>query len=433
MPKPGVLIVQRFFMAGSIALLVAFGVRFVFYGADAPDLEPVLTPAQEQALEDHMADVVAADRQQGPQRFVLKVVDPQGRPVAGVPVRGVEYRDKPGNPMTHLRAGQGFTGAVDHHLVTDRNGVAAHTAEGYRFFQLWLDFPKLGGRYIVRHRSTPHLDTPAVSAEAALEAQWIERGQSDKIRRTATVTVLPTTGPDKLVKLDRFQVTLVEAENFRPVTVRAGEFVRYHRRPLAYDPAEPPLDLIVRGSRVAGTVVPVLPPAEREAGMHNGIPVEEYGDACPWWIELEGCHGIGLIDASAEPWPYTAPEDGWRRRLRFGSAEGFPSEQAVVIYVRRPGQTVRYGVFEGIVGLRRAVQNDLDHGTRRDELFLRGTWWMNPMGSRNLERPGHRDQERFWEPQPFTFTDFVIRNDLLNTWAAEPPEGQIELLDDPQP
>jgi len=432
MPKPGVLIMQRFFTVGSIALLVAFGARFV-YGADAPDPEPVLTPAQEQALEDHMADVVAADRQQGPQRFVLKVVDPQGRPVAGVPVRARELRDKPGNPMTHLRAGQGFTGVVYHEVMTDRNGLVTHTAEGYSFFQLWLDFPKLKGQFIVRHAFTPQRNTPAVSAEAALEAQWIERGQSDKIRRTATVTVLPTTGPDKLVKLDYFGTKLLEQEQFRPVTIVLGAFDSPNRRPRAYDPAEPPLDLIVRGSRVAGTVVPVLPPAERGAGLQRGDPAEVYGDACPWWIELEGCHGIGLIDASAEPWPYTAPEDGWRRRLRFGSAEGFPSEQAVVIYVRRPGQTVRYGVFEGVVGLRRAVQNDLDHGTRRDELFLRGTLWINPTGSRNLERPGHRDQGRFWEPAPFTFVSSRDQDQLLATWAAEPPEGQIELLDEPQP
>ena len=168
------------------------------------------------------------------------------------------------------------------------------------------------------------------------------------------------------------------------------------------------------------------------------------------WLELE-CRRGGLRIAN-EPYPYLAPLDGYSRKLRFELIVSNTTGGQIsgLVWIRRTGTPVRYGIMHININFNRGNRGDENSDCMIPFINL----WINPSGSRNLERPGpgqfnpHSTPDgsrvMLWRPQPLRlrpdnnlegefsdpYTD--ITQSYGPQWFAEPRQaGAIRLLDDP--
>lgn len=416
-------------------------------GAEIAEAE--LTPAQQQRMATRVEAMVQGSVMRQPQTFTIRVTDTAGRPIAGVPAVAVVARAD-ADPVASLRQRKGIFNSNEQALLSDGQGWITLQADKYVYAQLYLDLRSIGSRWIVPWR----LDDPRYPISDAVEDMgWIAQGKSGDLRRTATVTLSPSTKPETLLKIN-WRPGVRQLDGLRSVMVTLGDHGKSHGTRVsghrAFDPAAAPRDLVLRGWRAEGKrrARPWLGRSEGVRGtetfrFHQAPKEERSAEATPWWIEVTGMRGVGFVDASTDAWAYHAPEDGWRLRLRFGSEDGSRTEIPVRFWIRRPGVPVRYALFDGVVRLvRPEIPNpefapDPQPGhpqyPEQDEIGLFGTLWINPTGSRNLERPGTNSQEDYWLPKPDACQNLNRHEPMLSAWAAEPPEGLVPLIDDLPP
>lgn len=387
-----------------------------------------------------------------PTVFALQIQDPSGRPLSGVPVR-FDVGGVVGRPSALMQTGKGFLGNEIVSIRSDATGTAKKTVDQYIYVNTSLDFEAISSRYIVPYLSTAEYP----GGDGGQDRAWIAMGQQDKLHHSGRITILPTVGPEPLVKVAHWRVGVRQADAWRPVVAALAERGKLMGSDIPIHPpripGQEPTGLVLRGWRSEGKrrARPWLPieldPETRQATAAS--QAARAAEACPWWLELTGVRGFGVVDASAEEWPFHAPEAGWHERLRFGSEDGSVTKVRARFWLRRPGTPVRYAFFDGEARLIRRDETNPNWGppktagvdpeqwrgaqppdSERDEIGLFGTLWINPSGSRNLERPLHFEQERYWRPAPQVLNGYKEWDQLLATWASESPEGYIKLQDD---
>lgn len=442
----------------ALALLVGFPSILLLAGCrSAEQEEPELTPAHRARMERGVDAMVASSVMQVPTTFRLTVLDPDRKPLSGVPVR-FTVGGVTGRPSAVLQTGKGFFGSETYHVLTDASGLATKSVDRYVYVNVSLDLQAIGGRFVVPQENSA--DSTYPGGDGGQDRAWIAMGQQDKLHHSGTVTILPTVGPQALVKVASWRPGVRQVDAWCPVVAALAERGKLRGSDIAiYPPCVPgqePIGLVVRGWRAEGKrrARPWLPieldPETRQATAAS--QAARAAEACPWWLELTGVRGFGVVDASAEEWPFHAPEAGWHERLRFGSEDGSVTKVRARFWLRRPGTPVRYAFFDGEARLMRRDETNPNWGPpksqgvdpvqwrgakppdpERDEIGLFGTLWINPSGSRNLERPLHFEQERYWRPAPQVLNGYKDWDQLLATWASESPEGYIKLQDDLPP
>ena len=382
----------------------------------------------------------------------MQVVDQFGKPIEGIVVRKAIYGWKP-NPLEVMRVNSTPFTSEREIGKTDAQGIVSLTSPPrWSNMDLMIHVGDLDQRVIfarnsgVVDRMSEHLRIDSGDIRA-----WEEKREfSTKPVYSKQVVIYRTSGPEQLLLDPDFLGTLVKVQADRSYPAIAADFIRRGAEMTprilrtAADVAAADEDMIMRFGEV---------PDPQAIRMGTDAEGTFSSKESPYtiWLEFE-CRRGGLRLAD-EPYPYVAPFDGYARTIRFQCTVGGAGKQNLsgMIWVRRNGTPVRYGLMDFRISHRRGQRGKED----QDDVFPFINLWFNPSGSRNLERPGpgqfdtHTtlpsvDRVMLWRPQPlllrhstriaaeFTDPDTDHSPRFGPAWFAEPRDaGAIPLVDEP--
>ncbi len=428
-----------------IALYLALGSTILF---SAEKIDPDLpNPQQEKALSQYL-EAVASTGVKGTS-IALQVVDQLGKPIDHILVQSSISAWK-SNPLGTIRFNSPAFTSEQGSGSTNINGIFSVTSpERWFNMSLFVNPDYLDQRVIYKRDNQDSNFTPDILTVTSGDIDSFKKGTySVKPVYSKKITVYRTTGPEQLLLDTRFLCHTSQVQPDRTYPAIAADFIRRG------SVAEPRLlrtltdidaadeDMILRFGEVAD------PKAIR--GGVNSTGGWDPGTPYKIWLELE-CRRGGLRIAD-EPYPYLAPLDGYSRKLRFElTANDITGGQiSGLVWIRRTGTPVRYGILQFSIHHNREPRGE----EKDDEIIPTTKLWLNPSGSRNLERPGpgqfdphftsNGKSVMLWRPQPMLlrpdnnlerefsepYTD--ITQSYGPQWFAEPRQaGAIRLLDDP--
>ena len=341
--------------------------------------------------------------------FTIKVIDQDGRPVAGIRINGYSKKYL----RVILPTGKMFD-SEDIDAVTDQQGVARTKPLEGGAFHLTLNENKLPEKYDGRDSvdfvgANPDLTGRADKTDRSRLVPGIDWifyihrfiGPKPLVKYSSSTNVLPTDATEfpwavihPIYSFDRWAKS-----KEREVEPFADFRIRFWRNPQAPWTTEDPNTITMMNGK--------------ESRLVNALE--------PWWVELEVVRGgLQLVDPPAAPpeLTTTAPAAGYADHVVFAS-DGSESmeEQARQRWYwwRRSGNPTRYA----LVAFKLKWVQDYDDPFRVD-VKMSATMFINPApDDRLIERPISRN--------PTWITD--LKDDLANQWIAEPagdPDPTIE-------
>jgi hypothetical protein len=343
------------------------------------------TPQQEAELSAYLQSI--ADSGIPNTTIAIRVVDQLGKPIDKIPTRSdmAAWRDDPLGFMKLSKAPFTLSRTFG---MTDVNGFDKITApKKWYDMGLWIHPSDLDSRTIAPYKgmnaSGRGLDILTISASDFLEPE------NDQMHRPKPVltrqhVLYRTTGPEQLW--------------LNPNVFKRG---RIRVQPDGSYPAVG-VNLIPRSDdeyeRELKTAAEILS-AEEELLLRVGVEsgpdrIRQGKDAQGNWDQTETNYHVwaelscnrGGLRLSDEKFPYTAPENGYARKITWRALHGkkLPSRLSCGLWIRRHGTPVRYGFME----LRFHFLSGNRGDEKSDKVLAECMLWINPSGSRNLERPG---------------------------------------------
>jgi len=360
--------------------------------------------------------------------FAIRVVDQNSRPLSQVPV-WIDCEVLKASPVDALLSGQGPSELKRSTVLTDARGVVTFNPKKYRSLIMGVVGREVKLPFIIpAHGNDPNADLfQGLSSSADSEAD-IRAGRQAPRPNHYTAVVYRVEGPPQALWWSARKVVALQdqqekpAQGFAPVPVIFFECYESFPRKVGYD-WQRPLTPVLRQQRSAD----VLPRAHLL--VHGGLlPSAMTGKAkvigdegqekTPWWFDVESRGADVQVVPADERFPLVAPETGYRQSIRWE----VPAQQGTVrqwLWIRLHGTPIRYGCWE-----MRAVREDFCRGPEMDaaaqarwktrrglgpqdpgpvpfvgqaSITLAGPVYLNPTGSRKVERFLNSSQSQEWE------------------------------------
>jgi len=344
------------------------------------------------------AEFAAMAAEQPAGTFMIKVVDQYGAAVPKVPV-WIDCETISTSALTKVLGGHSASELYRATILTDARGIAIYKTTAYRSLYMGVVGRELPLPFIAPLNpddATEHFQGIKTSADSERD---IKAGRQAARPHHVTAVVYKIEGQaPTLWSHERMVVELQDraTTGFRPVPLvifpcekafplrdqggpkTPAEWSESRR--LREEDALPWAHALVQGG--------VLPSAV------TGKPVYlnewKYGST-PWWLEIQARGADFQLVAGNDRLPLVAPEVGYRSSIRWE----VPAQRDDVrqwLWVRIHSNPIRYGCWQ----MRAMRDSEHPSGKRPAKITLEGPVYVNPTGSRHLERFLILSQRPFW-------------------------------------
>ena len=413
------------------AICAVIATAWVALAAESTTAAYVPSPAQVAQWDAEFA-ALAASQTQPRQVYRVRVVDQLGRPIPNFPVWVTDANYKP-NAASDVYAGGSGLDVSDGMIMTNAQGVASYPGGGSYSFMVGVLGRFVPVPWVVAKKSDYAFGDSfhGIHSSAGSEAD-IRAGLQIPRPNHTTVSVyaIPAPIPQLWRKLQKVTLQDGPPDGLAPMPVtcfrasgawqrrplpdqrsmRKDEWLTVERRSYAADDM-PWAHLVLQGGVVPSATRPL---AER-VGSHRTT----------WWCSLTASGADLQVVDMTERFPLTAPATGYRSALRW-EVPATVGQVTQWVWIRVAGTPVRYGCWELTISREPQYVHDYRH-TKRSRIYpptpeqlalpdfeerpaqitAEGACFLNPDGSRRLERYLNGSQEMIWGQAGLAFDPTV--------------------------